>query len=141
MVAWVGSYLTRVGLPWYNVSNLPSIAPPGGVIGLVWTIIYLLATIALLLWFNQRPRPKNFWAVVWLFIINGLLNAGWSYLFFYRHWVGSAIIEMILLEATVIALIVMMWKPLRQSANLLWLYAVWVVFATYLAYSFWAINK
>ena len=141
IVAWGGSYLTNIGLPWYNASNLPNIAPPGALIGLMWTIIYTLATISLLLWFNQKQRPKNFWAVVWLFIINGLLNAGWSYLFFFRQWPGVAIIEMLFLEATVIALIVMMQPKLRNAARLLWLYAAWVAFATYLAYSFWALNK
>jgi len=141
VVGWVGSLLTNVGLPWYNASNLPSIAPPGGFIGLVWTVIYILATISLLLWFNRKRYMKNFWAVVWLFIINGLLNAGWSYLFFFRHWVGSAIVEMVLLELTVLGLIIILWRPLRWSAILLLPYAAWVAFATYLAYIFWVLNK
>ncbi|MBN2585174.1 tryptophan-rich sensory protein [Patescibacteria group bacterium] len=140
-VAWAGSYLTNIGLPWYFSSNLPGIAPTGAFIGLMWTIIYLFATISFLLWFNQKQRPKNFWMVNWLFIINGLLNVGWSYLFFFKQWTGSAIIEMLFLEATVIWLIVMMWRKARWSSILLWLYAAWVAFATYLAYIFWLLNK
>jgi len=137
----VGSYLTKLGMPWYEASNLPSVTPSGGFIGGMWTIIYTLSTISLLLWFNQKRRPKNFWAVVWLFIANIVLNVGWSYLFFVQHWVGSAIVEMILLEGTVIALIVMMWKNLRTSSILLWLYAAWVAVATYIAYSFYVLNR
>jgi len=141
VAAGVGSYLTKLGMPWYEASNLPSITPSGGFIGLMWTVIYTLSTISLLLWFNQKRRPRNFWAVVWLFVINILLNVGWSYLFFVQHWITGAIGEMILLEATVIALIVMMWKDLKKSSVLLWLYAVWVAVATYIAYSFWIINR
>jgi len=137
----VGSYLTKLGMSWYEASNLPSFTPSGGFIGGMWTAIYTLATISLLLWFNQKRRPKNFWAVVWLFIANIVLNVGWSYLFFVQHWVGSAIVEMILLEGTVIALIVMMWKNLRTSSILLWLYAAWVAVATYIAYSFYVLNR
>jgi benzodiazapine receptor len=62
-------------------------------------------------------------------------------LFFYQQWVGSALIEMLLLEATVVLLIIMMWRKLLRSSILLIPYAVWVAFATYLAYSFWILNR
>jgi len=141
VAAGVGSYLTRLGMPWYEASDLPSITPSGGFIGGMWTVIYTLATISLLLWFNQKRRPKNFWAVVWLFVINILLNVAWSYLFFFKHWVGGAIVEMVLLEATVVALVIIMWRKNRWSSVLLWLYAIWVAAATYIAYSFWLLNR
>jgi benzodiazapine receptor len=140
-VGGVGSWLTSRGLDWYNQSNIPSFAPGGSVIGTVWTIIYILSAIAIILWLNQKKRDANYYRVIWWFVVNGVLNAFWSYLFFFNHQVGVAIAEMIALEASVLVLIWLMWKRVRLSAILLIPYAVWVVFATYLAYSFLVLNK
>jgi tryptophan-rich sensory protein len=48
---------------------------------------------------------------------------------------------MIILEATVIALIVLIWPKSRLSALLLAPYAGWVAFATYLAFVIWQYNS
>lgn len=52
IVAVSGSSFTNQGLnSWYNTLKLPLIAPPGWFIGLIWTIIYILATVsAIILW-------------------------------------------------------------------------------------------
>lgn len=138
----IGSWLTDQGLDWYfNEAVLPSFAPSGAVIGGVWTIIYALSAVALILWLVQKKHDVNDYRVIWWFVVNGILNAYWSYLFFVQHQVGWAIVEMIGLEITVLILIWLMWKRVRWSAILLIPYAVWVIFATYLAYSFWILNK
>jgi len=140
-VGWVGSWLTNQGLDWYLYqSTIPSLAPPGGVIGMVWTIIYVLSAVSLILWLNQQKRDMTYATVVWWFVVNGILNAGWSYLFFFQQQVGLAIVEMIGLEISVLVLIWLMWRRIRWSAILLLPYAAWVMFATYLAYSFWKLN-
>lgn len=138
-VGYIGSMFTNIGLPWYNAQNIPSFAPPGGVIGIAWSIIYTLSIIAIILWWNGR-RDENWRWVLGLLIANGFLNAFWCYLFFTSRLVFAAIIEMVILEATVIALIILLWRRARVSAILFVPYAVWVVFATYLAYSFWRLN-
>ncbi len=140
-VGGVGSWLTNQGLSWYNQANIPSFAPGGGVIGTVWTVIYILSAISLILWLSQKSKGQSHSAVVWWFVVNGILNAGWSYLFFFKQQVGLAIVEMLVLEVTVLVLISLMWKRVRWSAILLIPYALWVAFATYLAYSFWVLNK
>ncbi|MFA5009883.1 MAG: TspO/MBR family protein [Patescibacteria group bacterium] len=140
--AGIGSCLTNQGLDWYlNQSIVPSFAPSGAVIGGVWTVIYALSAVALILWLSQKKRDANYPRVVWWFVINGFLNAYWSYLFFAQHQVEWAIAEMIGLEISVLVLIWLMWKQRRWSAILLLPYAAWVAFATYLAYSFWILNK
>lgn len=142
VVATIGSWLTNRGLDWYlNQSVIPSFAPAGSVIGLVWTVIYTLSAISLILWLNQKKRDVNYHRVIWWFVANGFLNAFWSYLFFFKQQVGLAIVEMIGLELSVLVLIWLMWKRGRVSAVLLIPYAAWVMFATYLAYSFWVLNR
>ena len=141
IVAVVGSFLTSAGMYWYKTLKLPDIAPPGGFIGIVWTIIFILSTISALIIWNNTPRSNLFWWIIGIFILNAILNVLWSYIFFYSHNIGGAIIEMIILEITVIALCVLIWPISRIASILFWPYAAWVSFATYLAYHIWILNK
>jgi translocator protein len=140
-VAVAGSLFTSAGMAWYKCSHLPALAPPGSVIGAAWTVIYALSAISLIVWFSQPSRDPAFWLVVWVFILNGVLNVAWCWLFFYSRWVLGSLLEMLLLEATVILLIGLIWPVRLASALLLIPYALWVAFATYLTFEFWRLNK
>jgi tryptophan-rich sensory protein len=139
VVAAVGSLLTSMGLGWYAGLRLPSIAPAGSFIGLVWTIIFILSAVAIILFWNA-PRRKNFQLIVGLFLLNGLLNVGWSLVFFTWHQLWWALPEMLLLNLTNLALIYYLWRYERRSALLLVPYFLWVSFATYLAYRIATLN-
>ena len=140
LTGWIGGYFTELGMDWYDKLAVPSWTPPGAVIGTVWTIIYILTTISALIAWNKFKRDKIFWWIVGLFAFNAALNAFWSYLWFASQLMGLAIIEMIVLEATVIALMVLIWPRSRWASLLLLPYAGWVLFATYLATTVWQMN-
>lgn len=140
-VSVAGSYLTDLGMDWYNTINLPEITPPGSLIGAVWTIIFILSTISALLVWNLSKRNKRIWWIIGIFIANAVLNVFWSGLFFGLHLIGASIIEMIILEISVLALIILAWPVSRWASILLFPYAGWVIFATYLAYNIWLLNK
>jgi len=74
------------------------------------------------------------------FILNAMLNVGWSWLFFSLHLIGWAAWEAILLEASVIVLIVLIRPISRVAAGLLVPYAAWVAFATVLTFIIWQLN-
>ncbi len=138
-VAVTGSWLTSQSVStWYKSLKLPGIAPPGSFIGAVWTIIYILATVSALIFWNSSA-PNTTIAVI--FLINAFLNVFWSYLFFYKRMLLAPIIEMIILEITVVVLMVLLWKVSKLAGALLIPYAVWVAFATYLAGQIYALNK
>ena len=138
--ATVGSAITSAGMNWYRTINLPPIAPPGSYIGLVWTIIFILTTIATLIVWNEKKRRNDFNVIIWLLIANALLNVYWSVLFFGWHYLGLAIWEMLLLNLTNLLLIIRLWRKNRSAALLLIPYFLWVCFATYLAYQIYMIN-
>lgn len=135
-----GSWITNGGMEWYKTIKLPSIAPAGSFIGMVWTIIFILATISAILFWNSG-RGVNFKLIVALFIANALLNVLWSTLFFGFGQIGWSIVEMIVLNLSNLALIILLWQGNLASALLLVPYFLWVSFATYLAYSIWGLNK
>jgi tryptophan-rich sensory protein len=140
IVAFSGSFLTSGGMGWYKTLKLPEVAPPGSLIGLVWTIIFILTTISALIFWNKTPRDSRFNTIVIFFLINAFLNVFWSYLFFNQHQILASIIEMIVLDITVIVLIILLSQILKLASYLLIPYAVWVAFATYLAYQISLLN-
>lgn len=139
-ISWAGSSITQSNMDWYKTLKLPSLAPPGYFIGLVWTTIFILCAISVMLFWNKIPRSKNFNLIAMLFILNGVLNYFWSFLFFGQQMIGWSVVEMIFLNLTVAALIYLLWNEKRQSAYLLIPYFVWVCFATYLAFNIWSLN-
>jgi tryptophan-rich sensory protein len=141
ITAWIGSTLTDPNSTWYKTLNLPSFAPPGYVIGMVWTVIFILCAISAIIMWNKIPHNTMFWWIIGIFIANAILNIGWSFLFFNQHMILASIFEMILLEASTIAIIILAWPLSRLAAGLLLPYAVWVAFATFLAMNIYNLNK
>ncbi len=141
LTAAFGSWLTNRGMSWYQSINLPGWTPPGSVIGTVWTVIFILAMISVLIIWNRYFTEKNFWLIILFFIINALLNVGWSYLFFSLNLIGPAVFEAGLLGLSVLALIILIWPYSLTAAILLLPYFGWVCFATYLTYQVWLLNK
>ena len=140
-VSVLGSWITKKGMQWYDTIKLPSFTPPGYIIGIVWTIIFILATTSLLIVWNKMPQEGNFWWIIALFLINAGLNVFWSYLFFGKHMLNAAFIEAGLLDLSVIGLVILIWPVSRLAAGLLIPYAAWVAFATYLSCIIWSLNK
>lgn len=144
LVAFVtsfGSWLTTGGMAWYETIRLPEWTPPGSFIGAMWTIIFILSAISLLIIWNSFPRDSRFWMIICLFAGNAFLNVFWSYLFFNQHLIGWATLEAGILALSVFVLIWLIWPVSLTAASLLFLYAGWSSFATYVSYSIWLLNK
>lgn len=139
---FLGSMATSQGLTsWYKSLILPSWTPPGSTIGLVWTTIYILTTISALVVWNSKTNRKQIWAIMKLFLINAILNALWSNVFFGLHQIGLAVWVAAALGLSVIILMRYI-APISKLASLLLLpYALWVSFATYLNYLIWNLNQ
>lgn len=135
-VALIGSYLTSKGMSWYNTELIqPSLTPPRWAFPVAWNIIFVLTTIsAVLLWNVFKKRTKVFYAIFALFVLNAVLNVAWSALFFVMHNVFASLIEMMVMELSTLAIMVLSYKYSKLAAFLLLPYFLWVGFATYLTY-------
>jgi translocator protein len=154
MVAVLGSVFTGAGMEWYQAEILkPDLTPPNWAFPIAWNLIFILTTIAVLIIWNKgdasnklvqlltdKPSSQTYWWIIGLFIANAVLNIGWTLLFFNLQMVQAALVEMILLEATLVALIAILLRYSRLAAMLLLPYTIWVGFATYLTYAIWIIN-
>jgi len=141
LTAIIGSGFTNRGLKdWYPRIKKPSWTPPGYIIGIVWTIIYILTTISVIFYW-LAPRTDLFLLTIFIFLLNAFLNAFWSYLFFTKNNLTAAFWEANLLNLSVITLIIITWQTSLVAALLLFPYTLWVTFATYLTYKIWQLNK
>jgi tryptophan-rich sensory protein len=140
-VSFAGRWFTDQGLTdWYPTIAKPSFTPQGSVIGIVWTVIFVLSAISLILFINRGRKAQNFWLIIGVFILNGILNAVWSYLFFTKHMVGFAVIDAVLIGITVGLIMILVWPYSKASSLLLLPYLLWTSFASYLTYTIYTMN-
>lgn len=153
-VAVLGSLFTGNGMDWYgSVVVKPSLTPPDWVFPIAWTIIYICTALSAIIIWNKTEKHKRFllifrtkemkpeykW-VLGLFIINAILNASWTLFFFNMHLLKTSLVEILILEATNIALLILTWKISKKASLLLVPYVIWVGFASYLTYEIVALN-
>jgi tryptophan-rich sensory protein len=137
-----GRMFTAQGLgTWYSSLIKPSYTPPGSLIGIFWTIIYIFTALSLILFVNKGRGSGSFWLIACLYVINGIFNAAWSYIFFTEHLLGLAVIDAVLIGITVFTMI-MVVRPYSLAASVLLVpYFVWVCFATFLTFMIFRLNQ
>ena len=129
LIAFVGSLFTSpaTGSQWY-LDNKPAITPPNYVFPIVWNILFLLIALSLYFaWMKAKRKQKG--ELVIVFGINLMLNALWTFLFFTLKRPSWAFAELIALEFTIVAMIIVTRRIDKKSAWLLVPYLVWVGFA------------
>ena len=123
----------------YAALERPAWAPPGWLFGPVWTLLYLLMAIAAWLVWRAPPTPFRRPGLV-LFAMQLVLNALWTWIFFYWRSGAWAFAEIAVLWAAIAALIVCFRKVRPLAAWLLAPYLAWVAFAAALTWSVWQRN-
>ncbi len=131
VILGAGGALTDIG-PWYNRLHKPSWQPPGWLFAPAWTTIFALATFAgVKSWDAASSYAEHAW-VVGLFALNGVLNVLWSLLFFKLQRPDWALVEVVALWLSILALIVGL-APLSARGSLALVpYLLWVSFAAVL---------
>jgi tryptophan-rich sensory protein len=127
-VAMLGGSITQLG-PWYYSLEQPGWKPPDWAFAPAWTIIFALAALSGAEAWRRLSNARARTGMVCLFGLNALFNVGWSALFFLVQRPDLALLEVGLLWASVLLLIVLLWRPARRAALYLVPYLVWVTFA------------
>lgn len=125
---------------WYSGLDKPPWTPPSWLFGPVWTVLYLMMAVAAWLVWREGGWRKQARALG-LFLLQWLLNALWTPLFFGMHRVGLACIEIILLWLVLAATMTSFWRVRKVAGILLVPYLAWVTLATALNFSIWRLNQ
>ena len=116
---------------WYDELIKSSLNPPGFVFGIVWPILYLLMAIV------SFQASEKIWK---LFILQLILNAAWSWIFFYFQAPIIALLDIVFL----IIINLKILSQLRSLSTLLFSlylpYLLWLFFAAFLNISIIYLN-
>ncbi len=123
----------------YVQLDRPAWAPPAWLFAPAWSVLYLLMGVAAwLVWKSHGFRGAPL--ALGLFLVQLALNALWTWLFFAWHQGAWAVVEIVVLWASILATLIAFWR-LRPLAGILLLpYLAWVTFAALLAYALWVRN-
>lgn len=126
-----GGLMTPIG-SWYKSLRKPSWQPPDWLFGPAWTVILGLAAWSAVIAWNAAENGDARRDVVILFAVNAVCHALWSPLFFRMRRPDWALVEVVFLWASLVALVVGLW-PISPTASLMIVpYLLWVSFAAWL---------
>ena len=112
--------------PWYSLLNKPVFNPPDWVFSPVWTILYLLMTISIWMYWHSKNKEMN---TVYIYFIHLVFNATWSIVFFAFHNMILALLVLIVLIVLIINLIIRYRRVIMMSSYLMIPYLLWCCFA------------
>ena len=134
---WIGSrYMPGA---WYASLTKPAWTPPNAVFGPAWSLLYVLMGIAAwLVW--RKAGFGGAGAALGMFILQLVLNALWSYLFFGLHRPDIAFFDIMVLLRVILIVMVLFWHEERRAGALMLPYLLWVGFASCLNFAIWRLN-
>ena len=123
----IGGYVT-VGFkePWYSLINKPSFNPPSWIFAPVWTILYLMMTIAIWQFWHSKNRDMN---TIYIYFIHIVFNTTWSIVFFGLHKIFYAMLILVFLIFLIIILILRFKRVNMLSYYLMIPYLLWCCYA------------
>ena len=139
LTAVVGALAAIDAQGFYRQLAQPSWAPPPGVFGPVWSVLYALMCVAAWLVVRevgtQAARPA-----LQLFGAQLVANALWTWLFFRWHVGSLAFFEVLVLLTLVASTTRAFWRRRALSGWLMLPYVAWVAFASALTFAMWQLN-
>lgn len=139
VAAFIGARASVEARFFYDQLVQPAWAPPPWVFGPVWTTLYaLMAVAAWLVWRSGESRGVR--SALALFVVQLVLNALWSWLFFAWNLGAWAFADVVLLWMTILATAVAFWRLRPLAGLLLAPYLLWVGFAAALNFVLWQQN-
>lgn len=139
LVAAVGASASLQAGTFYAELVRPDWAPPGAVFGPVWTMLYaMMAVAAWVVWQRRGIRLAQIGLV--LFVLQLILNALWSWLFFGWRQGALSFLDIAVLWALIVVTLVFFWRIRPLAGLLLVPYLAWVTFASALNFRIWQLN-
>ena len=133
----IGSYATTTFKePWYSQIILPSFNPPSWVFAPVWTTLYFLMSFAIWKVWIKSFETK----LLKIYFIHLFFNSTWSVVFFVFHFIGIALINLVIILIFIIILMKEYFSRDKISFYLMIPYFVWSSYALILNSSILLLN-
>ena len=123
--------------PWYSQLTKSNYNPPDWVFAPVWTVLYLMMTLAIWFYWHSKNREMN---TVYIYFIHIVFNTTWSIVFFGLHQILLALIVLTILIILIIVLIIKFKRVNYVSAYLMIPYLLWSFYALFLNFNLLVLN-
>lgn len=126
---------------WYGALAKPFFAPPAGVFGPVWGVLYIVIAISFGWVLVQCLRRRLPLALLLPFALNLTFNAAYTPIQFGLRNNELASVDIVLVLVTLLWAMVAVWPRARWVALVNMPYLLWVGFATVLQFSITWLNR
>ncbi|MEI6144385.1 MAG: TspO/MBR family protein [Candidatus Berkelbacteria bacterium] len=125
----------------YKSYKRPPLSPPPYLFGVVWPFLYLLIFISFGFVFWQSAVGNIAAWVAIPFIINLIANGLFTYFQFQLDNNFLAMLDIVVVLATIIISMIVIWPSYHWVAYVQIPYLLWVIFATYLQIGVTVLNR
>ena len=133
----IGSYATSAFKePWYSELILPSFNPPSWVFAPVWSILYLMMSLAIWKIWTKIFDSK----ILKIYFIHIFFNSTWTVVFFGFHQIGLALLNLIVILIFIIILMREYFTKDKISFILMVPYLSWSGYALILNSAIFLLN-
>ena len=132
---------TRATPTWYQTLKKPSFDPPEWLFGPAWTLLYLMMAVAAWLVWKQGIGAPGVKLALAVFLVQLILNALWSVLFFGLRSPLAGLVDIVVLWLAILATIVLFFRTSVPAGILLLPYIAWVTFAALLNAAILRLNR
>lgn len=139
VAAAIGGLASANAPEFYEQLNRPTWAPPASLFGPVWSLLYLMIGAGAWLVWKERGWSRGRNALI-LYVVQLVLNALWTWIFFVWHMGAAAFVEILVLWVLIGCTVVAFWRIRIPAGALLVPYWLWVSFASVLTYAMWQGN-
>ena len=117
----------------------PPLSPPAYLFPIVWTLLFLLMSVSAAIIYDSDDEisPK----ALFLYMIQLTLNFWWCVLFFGFRLYFFSFIWLLLLLLTVFIMTVLFYRVNKLAGILQIPYILWLMFAAYLNFGIWFLNR
>ena len=140
IVGGISGFFTVQGVKdWYLTLAKPNFTPPNYLFGPVWTFLYAFMGVAFFRIIEKGKSVQKIKAIR-IYLWQLFFNFCWSFLFFSRHQIGLAFIDILILWVLILIMIIR-FKKLDAFAGYSQIpYLLWVSFATALTAAIFILN-
>jgi len=125
---------------WYAELNRPFLTPPNWLFGPAWTILYIMIAVSIIFYYKASGK-EHVLLTTGILVVHLIVNFSWTPLFFGLQNPLLALIDILVLDVTLLVLIYLFWQASTVASLLLIPYLLWVSFATYLNAGFYWLNR
>lgn len=122
----------------YEYLQKPPLSPPSIAFTIVWTILYILMGVS---YGILKTKDLTNTKIYLIYYLQLFVNALWSIFFFIFELRLFSFIWIILLDILVIIMIIRFYNKNKLAGLLQIPYLLWVLFASYLNFSIYLLNR